>query len=87
MKEITEPHGAVNRWKALSKSTQIGIMGGVIGFAVIAACLIAFCCIKQRRAGRKEFAAYEAGVNQEAAEFIEHKSNWQNPRQSKYARI
>jgi hypothetical protein len=87
MKEISKPHGVRNRWKALGKGTQVGIIAGVIGFAAIAACLIAFCCIKQRRAGRKEYASYEAEVSKEAADLIEHKSNWQNPRQSRYTRV
>ncbi|KAF2677014.1 glycoside hydrolase family 16 protein [Lentithecium fluviatile CBS 122367] len=87
MVEISKPHGARNRWNALSKGVQIGIIGGVVGFVVIATLLIAFCCIKQRRAGRKEYAAYQAEVNKEAADLLEHKSNWQNPRQSRYARI
>jgi preprotein translocase subunit YajC len=87
MKEITKPHGVKNRWKALSKGTQIGIIGGVAGAVVIIMALIAFCCIKQRRAGRKEYAAYQAEVNKEQTDLLERKATWQNPRQSRYNRI
>jgi len=87
MVEISKPHGVKNRWKALGKGAQIGIIGGVAGFVIIAACLITFCCIKQRRAGRKEYAAYEAGVDKEATDLLERKATWQNPRQSRYGRI
>lgn len=87
MTEITKPHGVKNRWKALSKGAQIGIISGVIGAVVLLGCFITFCCIKQRRAGRREYAAYQAEVNKEAADLLEHKSKWQNPRQSRYARI
>ena len=87
MQEVSKPHGVKNRWNALSKGAQIGIIGGVAGFAVLVACFIVFCCIKQRRAGRKEYAAYQAEVNKEATDLLERKATWQNPRQSRYARI
>lgn len=87
MTEISKPHGVKNRWKALSKGAQIGIIGGVIGGVVLLGCIITFCCIKQRRAGRREYAAYQAEVNKEAADLLEHKSNWQQNRHSRYTRI
>jgi len=87
MKEITSPHGAKGRWNALSKGAQYGIIGGVVGFVVILAALITFCCIKQRRAGRKEYAAYQAEVNKEQTDLLQRKATWQNPRQSRYNRI
>jgi len=85
--EITKPHGVKNRWNALSKGAQIGIIGGAIGGAILLGCIIAFCCIKQRRAGRREYAAYQAEVDKEAADLLQHKSNWQQNRHSRYARI
>ncbi|KAF2180395.1 glycoside hydrolase family 16 protein [Zopfia rhizophila CBS 207.26] len=73
LEEIRKPHGAKNRWNALPKAAQIAIIASIIGFVVIVACIIAFCCIKQRRAGRREFAALEAQQNKEASELLEYK--------------
>lgn len=73
LQEIQKPHGVKNRWTALSKTAQIAIIASIAGFVLICACLITFCCIKQRRAGRREFAAIEAESNKEAAELLEYK--------------
>ncbi|KAF2259812.1 hypothetical protein CC78DRAFT_536849 [Lojkania enalia] len=73
LQEIEKPHGVRNRWEALSKGAKIAIIASVIGFIVICACFITFCCIKQRRAGRREFAALQAEQNKEAAELLEYK--------------
>lgn len=40
-------------------------------------CLLAFCCVKQRRAGKKEHAALLAGEQKEAAELEEYRSQMQ----------
>ncbi|KAF1955300.1 hypothetical protein CC80DRAFT_474699 [Byssothecium circinans] len=86
-KEITKPHG-VNRWKALSTTTKIAILSSVAGVVVLAIIILAFCCIKQKRAGRKEYAAFQAQQNQEAADFMHHKQQWQTShRSSRYNRI
>jgi hypothetical protein len=87
VEEVSRPHGVKNRWNALGKGAQIGVIGGVVGFVAIAAGLIAFCCIKQRRAGRREYAAYQDEVNKEATDLLQRKATWQIPRQSRYGRI
>jgi hypothetical protein len=45
---------------------------------VLLLCIMAFCCIKQRRAGRKEHAALLADEQKEAAELQEYKLQMQN---------
>ena len=51
------------------------------------ACLIVFCCIKQRRAGRREFAANKAMEDKEAAELIQLKQSQQANGKYGYNRI
>lgn len=91
MQEIESPHGVKNRWSALSQTAKIAIIASVCGAVAIIAAIILFCCIKQRRAGRKEYAAYQAGLDKEAADLIQHKQEWQtshqSSRMSKYTRI
>ncbi|ORY16570.1 cell wall glucanase-like protein [Clohesyomyces aquaticus] len=72
--EARKPHGVQNRWNALSKGAQIGIIAGILGFVAICAILITVCCIKQRRAGRREHAALLAQENKEAAELLAYKN-------------
>ncbi|CAI6339674.1 unnamed protein product [Periconia digitata] len=83
--EATKPTG-VDRIKAMSTTTKIAIGASVAGVVLIGAALIAFCCVKQRRAGRKEYATFQAQENQEKAEYAMHKQNWQS-RASRYARV
>jgi Tfp pilus assembly protein PilN len=72
--EAQKPHGMENRWKALSKGVQIGILAGVLGFVLICVCLMTFCCIKQRRAGRREHQALLAQESKEAADLLAYKN-------------
>ncbi|KAF1973677.1 hypothetical protein BU23DRAFT_506321 [Bimuria novae-zelandiae CBS 107.79] len=91
MQQIEKPHGIKNRWSSLSKGAQIAIIASICGTVAIIAAIILFCCIKQRRAGAKEYAAYQAGLDKEAADLIQDKEQWQTAHQqsrfSKYARI
>jgi flagellar biosynthesis/type III secretory pathway M-ring protein FliF/YscJ len=91
LKEIESPHGVKNRFSALSKTAKIAIFASIAGVVAVIAAVILFCCIKQRRAGRKEYAAYQAGLDQEATDLVSHKEQWQAShsasRASRYARI
>lgn len=91
MQEIEKPHGVKNRWSNLSQTAKIAIIASICGVLVIAAAIILFCCIKQRRAGRKEYAAYQAGLDKEAADLVQDRQQWQmshqQSRMSKYARL
>lgn len=75
MKEIEKPRGLKAKWNALPKAAQIAIFASSVGVVTILLALLLFCCIKQRRAGRREIAAYEAQQNKEAAELLEYKKN------------
>jgi len=78
LKEIQSPSGVANRWKALPQAAKIGIIAAAIGVAVVAFLGLTFCCIKQRRAGRKEHAALLAQEQREAAELQEYKQQMQS---------
>ncbi|KAF2450791.1 glycoside hydrolase family 16 protein [Karstenula rhodostoma CBS 690.94] len=91
IQEIEKPHGVKNRWGALSKTAKIAIIASIASVVAIIAAIMLFCCIKQRRAGRKEYATYQAGVDKEAADLIQHREQWQTShaaaRSSKYVRL
>lgn len=62
------------RWNALPKAAQIAIVCAAVGgFAVLIA-VLAFCCIKQRRAGRRERAAADAEFEKGANELMEYRN-------------
>ena len=73
LEEIQKPHGVVNRWEALPQAAKIGIIAGSAGVFVVLLLLMGFCCIKQRRAGRKEHAALLAQEQKDQAELQEYK--------------
>ncbi|KAH6643189.1 concanavalin A-like lectin/glucanase domain-containing protein [Boeremia exigua] len=78
LKEIEDPSGVRNNWKALSPGAKSGIIIGSLVVFGLLCCLMAFCCVKQRRAGRREHAALLAGEQKEAAELEEYKRQMQN---------
>jgi len=57
-----------DKWNSLSSGVRIGIYcaAGAVGAALLS--LISFCCIRQRRAGRREQAAYLAKLEKERIE-------------------
>ena len=77
LKEIQDPSGVRNNWKALSAGAKSGIIIGALAVFGILVCLLIFCCIKQRRAGKKEHDALLAGEQKEAAELEEYKRQMQ----------
>lgn len=62
-----------NNWKALSAGAKSGIIIGALAVFAILVCLLVFCCIKQRRAGKREHAALLASEQKEAAELQHYK--------------
>lgn len=78
LEEIQDPSGVRNNWKALSTGAKTGIIIGSLSVFAILVCLLIFCCIKQRRAGKREHDALLAGEQKEAAELEEYKNQMQN---------
>ncbi|KAK3044192.1 hypothetical protein LTS18_001929, partial [Coniosporium uncinatum] len=73
MKEIWSPKGVSRHWNALPKAAQIAIIAGSISVASVLAVIVAFCCVKQRRAGRKEKAVADAVYEKDARELMEYR--------------
>ena len=61
-------------WEGLSRGEKIGVAVGVIGFVALLAILMAFCCVKQRRLGRKEAALADAQYERDTAELIQFRA-------------
>ncbi|KAF2868545.1 concanavalin A-like lectin/glucanase domain-containing protein [Massariosphaeria phaeospora] len=60
-----------DRWNGLSHGAKIGIAAGVLGFVVIAALIGLLYFFRQRRQGRKEWAAQQAQQDKEASELLQ----------------
>lgn len=67
------PLTAQERWAKMSKGGQIAIICVVLGIAVSLMFLYIFCCIKQRRAGKRERAQEDAWWAKEQQEMAEYK--------------
>jgi len=87
LQTIEQPHGVRNRFEALSSKAKIGIAAGVAGFAALIGLLVLFYFIKQRRAGRREFLAYQAALDKENADSLQYKSPGAAMRTDGYGRI
>ncbi|KAF1851395.1 glycoside hydrolase family 16 protein [Cucurbitaria berberidis CBS 394.84] len=77
LQELESPSGVHNRWQALPQGAKIGIIAAALSVLTVIICLIMFCCVKQRRAGRKEHEALLAEEHKEAAELQEYKKQMQ----------
>lgn len=76
-KEITKPRGIAGRWNAMSKTAQIAIIACAVGGAVIAVVAITWCCIVQRRAGRRERAAFDHEFEKGQNELMDYRRKMQ----------
>ncbi|KAF2097914.1 cell wall glucanase [Rhizodiscina lignyota] len=70
---IWKPHGVKGHWDALPKAAQIAIVCAAIGVGVVLLAILTFCCIKQRRAGRRERAIADAEFEKGAAELMDYR--------------
>ena len=62
-----------NKFSALPKAAQIAVAAAVIGVASILLILLTFCCIKNRRAGRRERAIADAEFERNVREVQQYK--------------
>ncbi|EEQ32262.1 hypothetical protein McanMca71_005635 [Microsporum canis] len=62
------PKSLAQRWRELSSGAKIAIFASIGGAVILGMGIIAFCCVKQRRAGRREFSM-------ENSKFIEDQNN------------
>jgi len=71
--KLHEPHGIAGHYKALSKTARIGIAAAALAFIALCISLLTFCCIKQRRAGRRERAIADAEWERAQNELAQYK--------------
>jgi len=84
---------ARQKWNSLSSKTKIAVGASVAGTCLAAACVFAFCCIKQRRLGRKEKEIEDAKFEKSTAELMAYRAEaaarqmqWQQQRQQQAPR-
>ncbi|KAK2757139.1 hypothetical protein FQN53_008506 [Emmonsiellopsis sp. PD_33] len=68
------------KWRELPQTTKIAIIASAGGVVAIALVILAFCCIKQRRAGRKEHNIEESRFTTEQNDMITMQSQWKSQR-------
>jgi hypothetical protein len=67
---VSSAQSAAQRWRSLSDSAKIGIFCSVAGVLLVAIGIMAFCCVKQRRAGKKERMLADAEFEKGTAELL-----------------
>jgi len=70
---LHSPHGISGHYLALSKTAKLGIAIAAISVTAILLALLVFCCIKQRRAGRRERAIADAEWERNMNELQQYK--------------
>jgi hypothetical protein len=70
---LARPRGAEAHYRALPKWAQAAIAAGSVAVFAIAVLGFAFCCIKSRRAGRRERAVADAQWEKDMQELAEYK--------------
>ena len=58
------------KWNSLSPTAKIAIGASVGGVALICVAVFAFCCVKQRRIGRRERELADQAFEKDAAELL-----------------
>ncbi|KAL9618207.1 MAG: hypothetical protein Q9160_007041 [Pyrenula sp. 1 TL-2023] len=71
---------AHQKWNSLSQTAKISIGASIAGVALLAAVIFAFCCIKQRRLGKKERALADAEYEKRTQELLTYRSEMQRTR-------
>lgn len=76
---------AAQKWNSLSSSAKIGIGASVAGVLVLSILIFAFCCIKQRRAGKRERMVEDAKFEKDQAELMAYRAQMSRMRSEKLA--
>lgn len=67
---VSAAQSAAQRWRSLSNTAKIAIFSSVAGVLLLAFLLMVFCCIKQRRAGKRERLLADAEFEKGTAELL-----------------
>jgi beta-glucanase (GH16 family) len=76
---------AQQKWNGLSKENKIIIASVVLGIVAICICVFAFCCIRQRRAGKHEKLVEDAKFEKSQAELLAYRAEMSRLRTEKLA--
>ena len=74
---------AQQRWAGLSQNTKIAIAASVGGVLLLALCVFAFCCLKQRRAGKHEKLLEDAKFEKDRSELLAFRAEMGRQRNEK----
>ncbi|KAL2402970.1 extracellular glycosidase [Exophiala dermatitidis] len=74
---------AKQKWNGLSSTTKYIIVGVVCGVALLCIAIFAFCCIRQRRAGKHEKLIEDAKYDKNAVEVLAYRADMTRLRNEK----
>lgn len=72
------------KWHNLPQGAKVGIYAAAAGAAGLGLAVLIFCCIKQRRIGRREYAIQNNKYNEERTEMMNLQAQW---RQKGYVEV
>ncbi|KAK5090569.1 hypothetical protein LTR05_000743 [Lithohypha guttulata] len=75
------------KWSGLSQNAKIAIAAAVGGSFLIALCVFAFCCIRQRRVGKHEKLLEDAKYEKDRSELLAFRAEMGRQRSEKYAQM
>ncbi|KAK5076013.1 hypothetical protein LTR64_008542 [Lithohypha guttulata] len=75
------------KWSGLSQNAKIAIAAAVGGSFLIALCVLAFCCIRQRRVGKHEKLLEDAKYEKDRSELLAFRAEMGRQRSEKYAQM
>lgn len=70
------PKSLSQKWAELPKGAKIAIYCSIAGAVALGICILAFCCVKQRRIGRKEYSLEQSKFLAEQDNNLNLRSNW-----------
>ncbi|OJD13632.1 hypothetical protein ACJ73_09182 [Blastomyces percursus] len=70
------PKSLGQKWRELPSGAKIAVYASAGGVAVVAFLVLIFCCVKQRRAGRREHALQESRFTSEQNDMITMQTRW-----------
>lgn len=75
------------KWSGLSQNAKIAIAASVGGALLIALCVFAFCCLRQRRAGKHEKLLEDAKYEKNRTEILAFRAEMGRQRSEKLAQM
>jgi len=70
---ISKTHGVKASFNSLSKAAKIAVVAGILSAIAISIAVLTICCIRQRRAGKKERAMADAAWEKDMNELRQYK--------------